>query len=77
MISLKFKHLVSRSLFKKNHISPVKFYSNRKTPNAAALIIGNEILTGKITETNSHFLSKFLYKKGINLDKIIIVRDDV
>lgn len=76
MITLKFKNLLTRSLFNKKYNS-IKYYSTKKTPNAAALIIGNEILTGKITETNSHFLSKYLYKKGIDLDKIIVVKDDV
>ena len=44
---------------------------------AAALIIGNEILTGKIQETNMRELATELFKLGISLERVVICRDDV
>ena len=44
---------------------------------AAVLIIGNEILTGKIQETNMKGLASELFGLGIILDRVVICRDDV
>lgn len=44
---------------------------------AAALIIGNEILTGKIQETNLRDLANELFRLGIALERAIVCRDDV
>ena len=44
---------------------------------AAALIIGNELLTGKIQETNLRELAAELFSLGISLDRVVICRDDV
>ena len=44
---------------------------------AAALIIGNEILTGKIQETNLRDLAARLFDLGIVLDRTVICRDEV
>jgi len=44
---------------------------------AAALIIGNEILTGKIQETNVRDLATELFDLGISLERVVICRDEV
>ncbi len=44
---------------------------------AAVLIIGNEILTGKIQETNMRDLATELFELGIVLDRAVVCRDDV
>lgn len=44
---------------------------------AAALIIGNEILSGKITDTNTAFLAKGLFSLGIELRRVVVCGDDV
>jgi molybdenum cofactor synthesis domain-containing protein len=44
---------------------------------AAALIIGNEILTGKIQETNMRELATELFRLGISLERVVICRDEV
>ncbi|MDD9937215.1 MAG: molybdopterin-binding protein [Myxococcales bacterium] len=44
---------------------------------AAALIIGNEILTGKIQEANLAYLGQELFKLGIVLERAVVCRDDV
>lgn len=44
---------------------------------AAALIIGNELLSGKITEANLHVLAVELRSLGIHLRRAVMVLDDV
>jgi molybdopterin-biosynthesis enzyme MoeA-like protein len=44
---------------------------------AAALVIGNEILTGKIQEGNLGFLGQELFKLGIELRRAVVCRDDI
>ncbi len=44
---------------------------------AAALIIGNEILTGKVREANVQFLARELFRLGISLRRVIVCPDDV
>lgn len=44
---------------------------------AAALIIGNELLTGKIQEGNLSYLGQELFQLGIVLSRAILCRDDV
>lgn len=44
-------------------------------PRAAACIIGNEILSGKIIDTNTAYLAKQLFLHGIDLIEIRVVPD--
>lgn len=44
---------------------------------AAALVIGNELLSGKIQEQNVQFLGKELYRVGIRLRRVVMCLDDV
>lgn len=44
--------------------------------NAACLIIGDEILNGKVVDLNSTFFAKFCYHEGIALKSIVTVGDD-
>jgi molybdenum cofactor synthesis domain-containing protein len=46
-------------------------------PRAAILLVGNELLTGKIRDENAWFLAGFLRRRGIALVEIAVVRDDV
>lgn len=43
---------------------------------AAFLVIGNEILTGKVVEENVPFLAKELFALGITLARIVVCEDD-
>ena len=47
------------------------------TRTAAALIIGNELLTGKIQEGNLAFLGQELFKLGIALRRVVMCTDDI
>ena len=44
---------------------------------AACIIIGDEILTGKIHEANSHTLAKVLFARGVKLRRIEVIPDIV
>lgn len=44
---------------------------------AAILIIGNEILSGKTVDTNSSYLAKELRKLGVDLREICIIPDEI
>ncbi|KAF2467647.1 Molybdopterin binding protein [Lindgomyces ingoldianus] len=43
---------------------------------AACLIIGDEVLGGKTTDTNSAYFAKFCFSLGINLRRIEVIADD-
>lgn len=43
----------------------------------AAVIIGNEVLTAKVTEANGAHLIRRLRERGVELDAVHLVRDDV
>jgi molybdenum cofactor synthesis domain-containing protein len=44
---------------------------------AAALIIGNEILSGKIPDTNTTCLARMLFELGIELRRVVVCPDEV
>ena len=46
-------------------------------PTAGLLVIGNEILSGKVTDTNSPYLAKELRELGVDLERILTIADDV
>jgi molybdenum cofactor synthesis domain-containing protein len=45
-------------------------------PTAAMLVIGDEILSGRTRDSNSHFLARALTEHGIDLREIRMVADD-
>jgi molybdenum cofactor synthesis domain-containing protein len=47
-----------------------------KAPTAAIMIIGDEILSGRTKDTNTHTIARFLASLGIDLIEIRMVRDD-
>lgn len=44
---------------------------------AAILVIGNEILTGKVEETNARWLTVQLFDLGVRLERIQVVPDEI
>ncbi|CAB4254308.1 similar to Saccharomyces cerevisiae YMR178W Putative protein of unknown function [Maudiozyma barnettii] len=44
--------------------------------NAACIIIGDEVLNGKINDTNSRYFAQFCFRLGIKLREIITIGDD-
>jgi molybdenum cofactor synthesis domain-containing protein len=51
--------------------------SDFATKTAAMVVIGNEILSGKVTDSNSPFLAKELRAAGVSLERIAVIPDDV
>jgi molybdenum cofactor synthesis domain-containing protein len=52
-------------------------YSPRAVPTAAALVIGDEILSGKVEESNVAVLARTLRSLGVLLRRVVVVMDDV
>lgn len=46
-------------------------------PTGALLVIGNEILSGKVEDTNSPFLARELRELGVDLERILTIPDDI
>jgi molybdenum cofactor synthesis domain-containing protein len=44
---------------------------------AAIIVVGNEILSGKVADTNAAFLARELRVLGVALQRIIVIPDDV
>jgi len=44
-------------------------------PSAGILVIGNEILSGKVVDTNSPFLAQELRALGVDLERILVIPD--
>ncbi|ETV84209.1 hypothetical protein, variant 3 [Aphanomyces astaci] len=45
-------------------------------PKAAICVIGNEVLSGKTLDTNSNYLSKFLFGRGVDVVRISVIPDE-
>ena len=45
--------------------------------NAAALVVGNELLTGKIADENTPYLARTLFGLGIALRRVVICPDEI
>ena len=56
-------------------ISIVKIFFMGKT--AGIIIIGDEILSGKVQDCNAFFMAKELWAHGIHLSRISVIPDDV
>lgn len=46
-------------------------------PTAGIIVIGNEVLSGKVTDTNSPYLCRELRALGVDLDRILTIPDVV
>ena len=58
-----------------NQSSPPSSHSSQ--PTASAVIIGNEILSGRTREGNLHYLATKLAEKGIALQHVRIIGDEM
>lgn len=69
--------------FRPQTLNPIKSIFRRSLPmsahpisTAACLIIGDEVLNGKIKDTNSNYFAKFCFGKGIEVKHIAVVPDE-
>lgn len=44
---------------------------------AGVIIVGDEVLSGAVVDTNSHFISQRLHRLGVRLLKVAVLPDDV
>ena len=56
---------------------PCGWVSISSMSTAALLVIGNEILSGKVRDTNSAFLAVELRKLGVDLERILTIPDEI
>lgn len=47
------------------------------SPTAAAIVVGNEILSGKTAEANVYELARVLRSSGVLLTRVVVIPDDV
>ncbi|KAG6617525.1 FAD synthase [Phytophthora cinnamomi] len=45
-------------------------------PRAAVCVIANEVLTGKTLDTNSHFIAKLMFRRGVDLKRVVVIPDE-
>ncbi|UIZ27659.1 hypothetical protein KXD40_005519 [Peronospora effusa] len=74
--------LYQRRLITCSPIPPTQSRLIRKSPPCAAIcVIADEVLTGKVSikhtiDTNSHWISKFMFDRGIDLKRIVVIPDN-
>lgn len=72
--------VLRRSLALRNQLTPIHTYIQKMKAHpittAAALIIGDEVLNGKIKDTNSNYFAQFCFNNNIDLRNITVVADD-
>ncbi|CAI5710189.1 unnamed protein product [Peronospora effusa] len=69
--------LYQRRLITCSPIPPTQSRLTRKSPPCAAIcVIADEVLTGKTIDTNSHWISKFMFDRGIDLKRIVVIPDN-
>ena len=57
------------------HTAAARWSPGQPPPKAAALVIGNEVLSGKIQDTNTAWLARLLYARGVDLVRVEVVPD--
>ncbi|KAG7384789.1 FAD1 flavin adenine dinucleotide synthetase [Phytophthora pseudosyringae] len=45
-------------------------------PRAAVCVIANEVLTGKTLDTNSNFIAKLMFRRGVDLKRVVVIPDE-
>ncbi|CAL7941569.1 unnamed protein product [Xylocopa violacea] len=51
--------------------------SSGEHPTAGIIVIGDEILKAQVKDVNCYYACKLLYKHGVKVQKILVIRDDL
>jgi molybdopterin-biosynthesis enzyme MoeA-like protein len=51
--------------------------SNNAVTSAALIIIGDEILTGKVRDENGYVFTKIMFERGVKVERIVVIPDDI
>ncbi|XP_017760380.1 PREDICTED: FAD synthase-like [Eufriesea mexicana] len=55
----------------------IRLKSSGRHPTAGIIVIGNEILKAQVKDTNCSYACNLLYKHGVKVQKIAVIRDDL
>lgn len=58
------------------HFFKMASYSTNTISTSACLIIGDEVLNGKIQDTNSNWFAKYCFDLGIPMRRVVVVPDE-
>src|SRR5512146_2191275 len=56
---------------------PILLDPTMRNKTAAIIVIGNEILSGKVVDSNAAFAAKELRALGVSLQRIVVIPDDL
>ena len=58
-------------------MSRVPMSSSVSVKRAGIIIIGDEILKGQTQDTNTHFLTQNLFRRGVRVERVSVIPDQV
>ena len=58
-------------------MSQVPMSSSVSVKRAGIIIIGDEILKGQTQDTNTHFLTQNLFRRGVRVERVSVIPDQV
>ena len=61
----------------RTHSNSTRNMSQKRSKTAAYLLIGDEVLSGTVQDTNGPFLAQYFRKRGIDLTRIEVIPDKV
>ncbi|XP_023216373.1 FAD synthase-like isoform X2 [Centruroides sculpturatus] len=74
-------HILKINLYQhyniRNKVNNLTYFNMAERPTASIITVGDEILKGQTTDTNSIFLCKQLYDLGVKVQRVVVIPDEV